>query len=52
LWLGWGKYQAWKAEQERLKTLDQDTIELILETPIFTRYGAPEQPRDGAQSAP
>jgi len=29
LWIGWGKYQAWKAEQERLRARAawQDTLE-------------------------
>ena len=30
LWLGWGKYQAWKAEQERQRAIDAATADLML----------------------
>jgi hypothetical protein len=26
LWIGWGKYQAWKAEQERLEALERSRL--------------------------
>ena len=30
LWIGWGKYQSWKAEQERLKALrEAEVIEAL-----------------------
>jgi len=26
LWIGWGKYQAWKAEQERQLLIELETV--------------------------
>jgi hypothetical protein len=40
LWLGWGKYEAWRAEQERLRALNDGlTIQLM-----FVDVGTVEMP--------
>jgi len=46
LWIGWGKYQAWKAEQERreaAKNLPHDDVFFL---PIIDGQGEPS-PRPG-----
>jgi len=37
LWLGWGKYQAWKAEQARQAALMKQRPSVIFRTPIQWR---------------
>jgi hypothetical protein len=53
LWIGWGKYQAWKAEQERLKMLQAIPDGFVVEV-VWTDeqpgeplpIGVPEEPRE------
>jgi hypothetical protein len=53
LWIGWGKYQAWKAEQERRQLLRVWSIESgsrLTEPPVTMieakRFKAPAKSRD------
>jgi len=33
LWIGWGKYEVWRAERERKRALQQVNVNVILTTP-------------------
>ena len=63
LWFGWTRYEAWKAEQERLKALERARLligddDLLLQLSIIERNpGLTPQPKaplpsDGAQAVP
>jgi len=47
LWIGWGKYQAWKVEQERKRIIHRiiwspDGKRLIVEEKIVVRFWGPD----------
>jgi len=49
LWIGWGKYQAWKAEQERQRASAE--LDRLLLMPIIDEQGEPG-PRPGLVPEP
>jgi hypothetical protein len=53
LWIGWGKYQAWKAEQERQRALAEAQSELAKFLGEVLLSGAqPAGPKPPPQSPP
>jgi len=45
LWIGWTEYSAWKAEQERLKSLDVWLESKAAPHPVAIDFASPTKPQ-------
>jgi len=50
LWIGWGKYQAWKAEQERLKAQAAEQERFATMTGYYPNFKPNPKPKAPAKA--